>query len=326
MFPSNVKLDAPEVGDLKSIWDEVDSLPEPSGRQQLLNVLRRTGSGIVASWLGSLLTVTTISVTLFIVASFVFTVNYVEKYLARTSEQMTLSLYLSDQTEEKTVIEIVSQLESIPVVRAVRYRSKDDALRFFREEMQEFEAYLEGFDEKRNPLPGSLEVQFQEGASAAEDFQEIAKRFRAHPNVEVALYNQDFVVRFNELFDRFLLLGFLGVGFLILLSSWVIYNTIRFHAISRRDEIQVQRYMGATRESVQLPFLLEGGLFGLVGTLLAIFTLWIVVNLIHAHLIPEYLEIERSFLSLGALIMLIVAGTLVGTAGSWLAVRKIREL
>jgi len=326
MFPSNQKLEAPEVGDLQEIWNQVDSLPEPSPVQRVLNVVRRTASGVTSSWLGSLLTVTTISVTLFIVAGVVFSLTHVERLLARTGEQMTLTLYLDDEITEDGLLEIVSQLEAIESVGSVRYRSKEEALRYFREEMQEYEAYLAGIDEQRNPLPASLEVNFREGMGAPQDFREISAKFRSTPGVEAALYNHDFVVRFHDLFNRFITVGFLGIGFLLILSAWVIYNTIRFHAVVRRDEIQVQRYMGATRQSVQLPFLLEGAVFGLVGATFAIVTLWLSVRFIHTQLIPDYLNIDWSFLSGLSMLLLLAIGMLIGTLGSWLAVRRLREL
>lgn len=163
--------------------------------------------------------------------------------------------------EERAGIE--AGLRGLPVVEQVIYESKEEAYRHFKEYYRD-SAIAENVTVEQ--MPQSFRVKLTD----PERFRDVFEAFSDRQGVELV---QDEKELFESLFD---VLGKLQLGALVLAgvqalaAVTLISATIRVAAFNRRRETGIMRLVGASSFSIQLPFILEGGLAGLLGALLAI--------------------------------------------------------
>jgi cell division transport system permease protein len=227
--------------------------------------------------------------------------------------------------KEATTVEIgrvQRQLETNPLVKpgGVRFVSKDDALRQMRKEHPEIVRELPS-----NPLPHSLEVTPKHG----EDTAAIARSLSPPPpGVDEVKYGQKTTSRVLQLAHVIESVFLFAVAILLIASMILIANTIRLSIFSRRREIEVMKLVGASNWFVRGPFMLEGLLCGLIGSVAAV-VLLLVAREVVATPILEGLDAADGAhaiaFSLNALI-LCALGLLIGAAGSGLTVRRFLKV
>ena len=177
---------------------------------------------------------------------------------------------------------------------------------------------------RSNPLPWSLEIRVPAGIRAADELTRLAARTRELSFVDGVDFGEAAVERLTTL-NRAVRWGALVVFALVFLTTIVVVSvTLQLAIYARRDEIEIQKLVGATDPFVRAPFLIEGVIQGLLGALVAVATLFA----IDAWLGPRAKEllafintgpsadIQRLFLEMG------LAGILLGFFGSLLAVRR----
>jgi cell division transport system permease protein len=155
--------------------------------------------------------------------------------------------------------ELLADLRSTPQVQEVFYESQEDAFERFQEQFADSPDLVENVT--ADALPESFRVKLEDPTQ----FEVVASAFRDRPGVEEVQDQkallQDFFSLLNEL--KWLAIIVAGVG--LVAAVLLISNTIRVAAFSRRRETGIMRLVGASNLYIQLPFLLEGVLAGLVG-------------------------------------------------------------
>jgi cell division transport system permease protein len=172
-----------------------------------------------------------------------------------------------------------------------------------------------------NPLPDAFEVQPVKG----EYTKEIAQTLEAKPpGVEKVTYGEKTANRILKVARVIEVLFLLAVIILLAASALLIANTIRLSIFSRRREIEVMKLVGATNWFVRGPFMLEGLIVGLIGSVFAVFLLLlgkeIALPQILGH-IDDGDDVQAISFGLNALIVVGV-GLLLGAAGSGLTIRR----
>ena len=126
-------------------------------------------------------------------------------------------------------------------------------------------------DMKFNPLPASYKIQFYEADSRLVHIRELSEQLKAKKGIESVQYGQEWITKIEKFmfFSRLFLFamgGLLCFGLILIIS-----NTIRLSIYSRQDEIELMLLIGATPSFVKIPYLFEGMLQGLTGSILALF-------------------------------------------------------
>ena len=176
--------------------------------------------------------------------------------------------YLLDDASPEQIRVARNELTSLPAVEDVRYVSKDEALASARRDLVEFSDVYE--DLRVNPLPASFHLRLREGFRTPEAVSEVARGLAAYPFVEEARFGEDWVERLFSL--RRLAVGIaavVGGGFAIV-AVLLVGMAVRTAILARGKEIEIMRIVGAREGYIQRPFLLEGGITGLVGGLVAL--------------------------------------------------------
>ena len=208
------------------------------------------------------------------------------------------------------------KLESNPQVKSAVFVSRDEALERMRKQNPELVRDL-----AYNPLPDAFEVQPVNG----EFTKEIALTLEPRPaGVEKVTYGEKTANRILKVARVIEVLFLLAVVILLAASTLLIANTIRLSIFSRRREIEVMKLVGATNWFVRGPFMLEGLICGLVGSLLAVLLLLlgkeIALPQILGH-IDDGDDVHAIAFGANALIVIGI-GLLLGAAGSGLTIRR----
>ncbi len=263
-------------------------------------------------------TVATVATVLLLAGTFVLLLNSLSGLLDRWGKDVQVSCYLRDDVSDDRLFELKAELEALPEVATVVYVSKDDALERFADAVEGLDRILADLDE--NPLPASLEIRLDAGFQEPAQVATVAERLR-RPEFEDLDYSREWVERYYT-FLGMLRLSSVVLGALLLAAGvFLVSNTIRIAIYARREELALVALVGGTRWFARLPLLVEGGLQGTAGGLLAL----LLLAGLHRY---AFVQLQASlgmllpadalgFLSPAASLALVLAGSAVGLLGAW---------
>ena len=159
--------------------------------------------------------------------------------------------------------QLQKDLEATPLVQKVYYESKQDAYKRFKEQ------FKDSPDLVQNVTPDALPESFRVKLKDPTQFEVVASAFRDRPGVDEVQDQKALLENFFKLLNTLQLFALIVAGVQIFAAILLISNTIRVAAFSRRRETGIMRLVGASNLYIQLPFLLEGVLAGLVGAAFA---------------------------------------------------------
>ncbi len=228
---------------------------------------RRAAMNLWRAPLPSLVSVLTISLSLFIGASFVLGLFVARALLTSWGAQASVTLYLDKQSTDAQARALVQQVRMQAAGVEVAYVDRELALQRLRAELGDLSGALDGLSQ--NPLPPSLEVTPRVSLLPAE-VRMLAMQLGQLPGVAEVDYGREWLDKLEALARG---LRVFGAGALLTVlgaALMVVANTIRLAVYARRDEIEIMKLVGATDGYVRAPFLLEGALQGLIGAALAL--------------------------------------------------------
>jgi cell division transport system permease protein len=176
-----------------------------------------------------------------------------------------IEIFLYDDATDEQLTAIEDMFRSKEGVLSILYKSKDQALESYKEQWGD-EAYLLDGLEKDNPLPNSYIVQLKD-IEYADAIVDEAKKMNG---VEKVNYHKEIIDKLMLLANYLRLGGMVIIAALVAVSIFIISNTIKITVSSRRREINIMKYIGATNGYIKGPFVIEGLLFGIIGAVLSI--------------------------------------------------------
>ena len=292
--------------------------------REALKGFRRNASTAFGSIITTFLSLMVIGV--FLVCGIV-----VNNIMQSVENEVSITAYVADDASESDIQDVVDYIEGLDNVASVNFTSKEQALENFTSSSETNAEYIAQLDGE-NPLPASIDVELTDTqevttvAAAIEGyagFQEICDD-PDHPNDSIE-YGQTTVERLFSLINYVRYIGIALIVLLIFIALVFINNTIRLAILARRKEIAIMRLVGASNGFIRGPFLTEGALHALIGSLLAVG----VLELLRRFALPRVRE-GIPFLPLdidgGSFILiyiaLIVAGLIIGLIGSAFAMRR----
>ena len=241
---------------------------------------------------------------------------------AATEEPEALEVPLTREEEEQVLAELKGRIESLKgVVGEVKLIKKEQALE---EEKEKYKEYADLYDiaAEDNPLNDSFVVKYGEDADVralCENIDNLDKRItKVNSNQELAKSIED-----GKSVISFVLIWFMAILFVV--SIFVIINTIKLALHSRRSEISIMRYIGATEWFIIFPFLVEGMIIGIISGVLAFFIEWYIYGYVISAVNESGIFIKiMAFNEVWG--MLAVAfcgiGIVTGIIGSYISTRK----
>ena len=241
--------------------------------------------------------------------------------VAEWRDRVRIIVYLKREPAPQDVAALLSRVEALGNVASATYVGKAQALQSLRRVLGKDAAVVEGLPS--NPLPASIEITPAPAAATPDGARGLVARLAALPEAEEVAGGVDWVERLAH-WQRLLGMIGLGVGSLLALAAILTVTTATTLVLyARRHETEIMRLVGAAEIVVRFPLLLQGLLQGLIGGLLALLTLTVAYRLAAPYLDPV-LNVtiglhQLSFLPPTDLAILVLAGTLLGGFGGWLA-------
>lgn len=232
-----------------------------------LNTTYLTKMGIRNVFTNGTMSLSSISVLtaclLLIGVSFILVQN-IQKLVNDVESQNVVVAFVKDGIERGAVEKVGNDLRAIDNVTDVEYVSKEEG---FNQQLDEFGVdrdLMEGVIE--NPLPDSFRIT----VSNIDLFDETLKQIEGVTNVDVVRESQELVNQISTLQKSITAICIVLVVALILVSLFIIANTIRITMASRKIDIQVMKSVGATNAFIRWPFMIEGIFIGFVSGLIAL--------------------------------------------------------
>lgn len=183
------------------------------------------------------------------------------------ADQSILVYVTEDATEDK--IDLIGKtISNLSGVTGIERETKQEAINNAREQLigEEYADFTEGWEES-NIFTDSFEVNVEN----LEIAQSVADEIQKIDGVRKVRFDQDIFAKINSMSDLIKTIVLVIFVLLVLVSLLVISNTIKLVLHSRRREINIMKYIGATDTFVKTPFIIEGIIVGVIGAYISWF-------------------------------------------------------
>jgi len=269
----------------------------------------------------SIASVITVLITFFVLGIFVLVANNINKGINTVQNKVELKIFLKDDIKLIDQREIEIKLREIEGVKDVIYQSKEEEYKNFQSTTNENEGLLKGYTLQNNPFSASFTVKLEspEYASA------VSEGIKDFEGVETIGDQQELVDKIVGIVNGVKVVGFGLFIILVGVSIFLIMNTTKLTVYSRRREVGIMKFVGATDWFIRWPFVIEGMVIGFIGATLACGALfaaynglvrWIASQLVFVSLVPA------TFIFSTLLWQFMLGGIIVGGIASIISLRK----
>lgn len=234
----------------------------------------------------------------------------------------TVQVYLENGLLEEDIARLKGEIQSIPGVSMAEYVSKEQALLNMKESWGEQGYLLEYLEE--NPLPNSYIIHMEDIQVA----DQVVEALRGKKGIEEIKYYKEIIENLLRIAKFIRTVGLGIILILILVAMFIISNTIRIALNSRKQEISIMKYVGATNWFIRWPFVMEGVIMGLVGAAIALGIVYYgygyafeAITRSYTVLFSAYLLPIESMIHRTVLVFMVLGGG-VGALGSLISLRK----
>lgn len=261
------------------------------------------------------------TITLILVAVAVVAAANVNNATKLIEDELTIVTYLKKDVTEEQIDNIKSEISSYKNVEEVTFKSKDEWKLEMSEYDDSFKTVLDYLDE--NPLMDSFVLKVND----VKKLSETSEYIKAINGVDTVKYGEGMVEQVISVFDIVQKIVVVVVIALVVVTSFLISNTIKLTIFSRRNEIEIMRLVGASNITIKLPFLFEGFIIGLIGSIIpvciTIYGYLILYSRMHGKLFSNMIMLIKPYPFVFWVSLIVIAiGALVGMYGSIKAVRK----
>ena len=239
------------------------------------NVTYLVKKGISSVWKNLLMSFASFSilmVSLLLVGCSVLLMMNVNTIMKNIEDTNEIAIYLGEDVTQKQKDHIRAVLEKNGEISEVTYRSKEEALEEFRGNMAEYSELLDYLDE--NPMPETFLVRVSEISR----IRQVGTEINSIEGVEKVQAPYDFAGILIEIRNTFSIIAGAVLLALVIVSIVIVSNTIRTSVFSRRNEISIMRYVGATSGFIKTPFFVEGMFIGILAGAAAWGLTWVVYD------------------------------------------------
>ena len=279
-------------------------------------ILREGFSGFRRAKLSMTISIITICIALILLAIFTIVTWNANRLIDSIRNRVELEAFLEEPVTRREIDSLKIQIRQIRGIDTIHYVSKEEAARVFKE----------GFGEEitgvlnYNPLPPSFRVTLKKDYRTAAQAEEISKELSAIPGVDDVIYRKS-LLEFLDTRSRTVFLITLSLGLIISLSAiMLVSNTIKLAIYSKRSIIETMKLVGATRNFIRTPFIIEGFIQGFIGGIIAAGIVYGMVRLAQEQLTVDLADILIVDTKLYLLIVL--AGIFLGVLGSLVSIRR----
>lgn len=241
----------------------------------------------------------------------------VQQVVDSVGDQNIVNVYLNDDVTEEQAAEIGNQIKAVGNIASCDFYSKDVAISEFKDVLGDVYDNMQGED---NPLPNAYHISLTDLSAYDQTVQSVGEI----DGVSKVSNRSDVADKLTSLSNLVATMGFWIILALIVISLFIISNTIRMSMYSRRFEISIMKSVGATDGFVRTPFVVEGMLMGMIsGVLSSVILVFLYDTIIGvAQNIIPFSAVSYNVFALPVSLGFIAIGVLVGAVGGFISIGK----
>ena len=289
--------------------------------------IRDAFKSVIRNFSLSLASISCITITLIIVAIAIIASFNVNNFTDLIERDLTIVAFVENDTTDFELTKIKKEISSLSNIQEIKFFSKEEVGEQIKQESDVFKVVLDEFEEGESPLKDTYQIKvknIEEIKTTAEDIKNIE-------NIAVVRYGEGMVEKLVSAFDSIKKVTYGIVIALIIVTVFLIVNTIKLTISARKREISIMRLVGASNFTIKTPFIIEGMILGVLGSIVpVIFTTYGYLAFykhFDGYLYSELIRLIKPepFIYSTSLIIIVI-GILVGMIGSASAVKKYLKI
>ena len=288
--------------------------------------IQNAGKSILRNFSLSMASITCSIITLILVSIGMLLSYNINNITKNIENELTIVIFMDKNITTDELNKTKEDLNNIDNVKHVTFKSKEEIKNNMANENDTFNKIISTWEEGENPLQDSFIIEVKD----IKDINETATTIKNMEKVSLVKYGETTV---NDLIKVFSAVKKITIGLvvgLILVTAFLINNTIKITIFSRKREIDIMRLVGTSNMVIKLPFFIEGFFIGFIGSLvpvlITIFGYSYAYNALNTVNLSNIMNI-LTLVSPGEVIykvslLLILIGTVIGAFSSVKAVRK----
>ncbi len=253
-------------------------------------------------------------------------VNHMMKEL---EENQGMQVFMTKKVSDEQIQELEEKIKDLPDVAKVEFISKEQGMNTFKERYGENARILDAYTGDDNPITDSFVVTL----TKLEKSEEVKAQIEGFENVKNIELRDKTIEALIKVTNGVRIVSAVILVLLIVISVFIIANTIKLTVHARRKEISIMKYVGATNGFIRWPFIVEGIIIGVVAALISVLLLGIAYNSLMGQITSSdvFSNMGLSLLTFSEIFGLIITvylilGTGIGALGSIISMRKYLEV
>lgn len=269
--------------------------------------------------------VTIILACLLITGSIVLISYNVDLNIKNLQEDSEIMLFIDESVTDEQAVNMKSELEKIKNVNTVQFQSAEESLDDLRDQLGSDSDILDGYNSDNNFMRNAYRITLKNLESAEQTSEQIRK-IDGVAKVVIQETTMQMLVNVQNVFRivSFTLIAALGA-----ISIVIIANTVKLAMFARREEIAIEKMVGATNWFIRWPFVIEGMVLGFISGGLAALTEWgIYEKLVQTvtSAIPQFEMAQFHEFGTALVLIFLGAGIIIGVGGAVLSMRRFLDV
>lgn len=271
----------------------------------------------------SLASISCITITLLVVSIAIILTYNVNNFAGLVKKDVTIVAFLEQGITDEQIDTVEEEIKKIDGVETYTFNDKMDIMKEMMESSDSFKSIMSDYTEDETPIQDTFLVKVVD----IENIGKIAKLIEKIRYVESVKYGEGMVEKLVSVFDVVKNISIGIVIALIVVTAFLISNTIKITIFSRKREIEIMRLVGASNINIKIPFIFEGLFLGVIGSIIPIVTTIYGYMALYNHFDGQFFSPFIKLVKPEPFIYLISAvligiGIVVGMFGSLRAVKK----
>ena len=293
----------------------------------LLKNIRDGLKNVIRNFSLSIASISCITVTLLIVSVALIGSLNVENFTKMIKDDFTIVVYMDNSLNTENEKAIKDKINKMSNIESITFNSKKDIAEEMKKEDKIFDTIISSWGASENPLYDTYLVKVKN----SEKISDVAKNIEKIEGVSLVKYGEGMIESLLSIFKLVEKILLVMVIALIVVTAFLIMNTIKITIFSRQEEIEIKRLVGASNFSIKQPFVIEGLFIGILGSILPILVTIYGYNALYERtggvIFSQFIKLVKPFpFTLMISVVLLGIGIVVGMFGSSKAVRKYLKI
>ena len=214
----------------------------------------------------SLASISCITITLIIVAVAIIASFNVQNFTKEIEKDLTIVVFLEQEATESDVKDVESEIKQMDNVDTYTFQSKQEVKQQMQQESEVFNTVLSNWEDDESPLKDTYQVKVKDVTK----LKDTALKIEKIDHVSVVRYGSGMVDKMVKAFNSVEKITYGIVIALIIVTVFLIINTIKLTISARSREISIMRLVGASNITIKMPFIIEGMILGLFGSIIPV--------------------------------------------------------